>query len=378
MASIAGSFAFTTPSTAPGAGTASQSVTFTPTDTANYNNGTTSASVAVNQRPVQLTGGRPYDGTPGVAAAILSVANKVGSDVVTVVSGNGTLASKNVGAQAISSFGNLTLGGAAVGNYTLTGASGTVTISGATLNITANNDTKVNGQTKTYGSGSTAFTSSGLQNGESIGSVTITASGGTSAADPVGSYTLNPSAATGGTFTPANYNITYHAGTLQVEAGITASMTLYNYLGPTAIDVTFVAKDTGSNIVGQQEVSIPATGPTINFSLSLPTNTATLSVKPRFYLRQKFDVAAALAGQNQVTLNFGTFIGGDVYEDNQVDATDYAWLRTCWGNSGPLYNINGDPVSDPKNFPDLNGDGIVDAKDYEILKNGWYQAGDDE
>jgi hypothetical protein len=378
VASVAGTFAFITPSTAPSAGTASQSVTFTPTDTANYNNATTSASVTVNQRPVQLTGSRSYDGTTRVSAVILSVANKVGSDVVTVVSGNGTLAGKNVGVQAISSFGNLTLGGGAAANYTMIGASGSVTMGGASLSITANNDTKAYGQTVTYGSGSTAFTSSGLQNGEVIGSVTVTASGGTASTDPVGSYTLMPGAATGGTFTPGNYNISYHGGTLQVVPGITASMTLYNYLGPTEIVVKFVAKDSGSNIVSQQEVALPATGASINFSLSLPANTATLSIKPRFYLRQKFDVAAALAGQNQVTLNFGTFTGGDVYEDNQVDATDYAWLRTCWGNSGPVYVINGSPVSDPSNFPDLNGDGIVDAKDYEILKNGWYQAGDDE
>ena len=33
----AGSFTWTTPTTAPGAGTASQSVTFTPTDTTDYN-----------------------------------------------------------------------------------------------------------------------------------------------------------------------------------------------------------------------------------------------------------------------------------------------------------------------------------------------------
>jgi hypothetical protein len=208
--------------------------------------------------------------------------------------------------------------------------------------------------------------------------VTITASGGTAATDPVGSYTLTPSAATGGTFTAGNYNITYHNGTLQVVPLITASMTLYNYLGPTDIVVKFVAKDSGSNIVSQGELTVPTTGANVNFTLDLPANTATLSVKPRFYLRQKFDVAAALVGQNQVTLNLGTFTGGDVYEDNQVDATDYAWLRTCWGNSGPVYVINGSPANDPKNFPDLNGDGTVDAKDYEILRNGWYQAGDDE
>ena len=47
-ASVAGSFAFTTPSTAPGVGTASQDVTFTPTDTTNYNTASTSVSVTVN------------------------------------------------------------------------------------------------------------------------------------------------------------------------------------------------------------------------------------------------------------------------------------------------------------------------------------------
>lgn len=53
-ASVAGSFAFTTPATVPALGTTSQSVTFTPTDTGNYNTTTTniSVTVAVNQPPV--------------------------------------------------------------------------------------------------------------------------------------------------------------------------------------------------------------------------------------------------------------------------------------------------------------------------------------
>jgi alpha-tubulin suppressor-like RCC1 family protein len=48
-ASVPGTFAFTTPSTAPSVGMATQSVTFTPSDTANYNTATTSVSVTVNQ-----------------------------------------------------------------------------------------------------------------------------------------------------------------------------------------------------------------------------------------------------------------------------------------------------------------------------------------
>ncbi len=115
---------------------------------------------------------------------------------------------------------------AASGNYTVVasnlGGSATnlasVTISTAPLSVTANNDTKTYGQTKIYGSGSTSFTSIGLQNSESIGSVTIIASGGTNASAAVGGYTLAVSAATGGTFNPANYSLTYSNGTLTVNA----------------------------------------------------------------------------------------------------------------------------------------------------------------
>ena len=87
----------------------------------------TNTTLTVGQRPVTLTGSRPYDGTTTAAAAILSVANVVGSDVVTVASGSGTLASSNAGPETITSFGTLALGGPASGNYTLAGASGTVT-----------------------------------------------------------------------------------------------------------------------------------------------------------------------------------------------------------------------------------------------------------
>jgi hypothetical protein len=48
-ASVVGSFAFTDPSTAPDAGTTNHSVTFTPTNTANYNTFTFNVSVTVNE-----------------------------------------------------------------------------------------------------------------------------------------------------------------------------------------------------------------------------------------------------------------------------------------------------------------------------------------
>ena len=63
-------------------------------------------------------------------------------------------------------------------NYLASNGTKSETINPATLIITANGDSKTYGQTKTYGAGSTAFTPSGLQNGETIGSVTIAASEG--------------------------------------------------------------------------------------------------------------------------------------------------------------------------------------------------------
>jgi hypothetical protein len=48
-ASVAGNFAWTTPSTAPAVGTSVQNVTFTPNDTANYNTASTSVSVTVSK-----------------------------------------------------------------------------------------------------------------------------------------------------------------------------------------------------------------------------------------------------------------------------------------------------------------------------------------
>src|ERR1019366_7900769 len=54
-ATPAGTFAFTTPSTAPNAGTAVQNVTYTPTDTADYNTASSMVSVTVNKADPSVT-----------------------------------------------------------------------------------------------------------------------------------------------------------------------------------------------------------------------------------------------------------------------------------------------------------------------------------
>jgi hypothetical protein len=191
----------------------------------NYTLTGATGSVTITALAVTLTGTRAYDGSTNAAAAILSVSNAASGDTVNVASGTGTLASKDVGLRAIASFGTLALGNNAAGNYTLTGATGSVTITPALLDITANNDSKTYGQTRTYGAGSTAFTSGAgqLKNGDTIASVTITDTnnGGTATAAAGGSYPLTPTAAVaGGTTNLSNYDIHYHAGALTVNAAL--------------------------------------------------------------------------------------------------------------------------------------------------------------
>jgi subtilisin-like proprotein convertase family protein len=84
------------------------------------------------------------------------------------------------------------------------------------LTITANNRSKAFGTTLLLGVGQTEFSSTGLVMGETIGSVTLSATGGTSVNDSAGTYLIYPSDATGGSFSPSNYDITYSEGQFTV------------------------------------------------------------------------------------------------------------------------------------------------------------------
>jgi type II secretory pathway component PulJ len=135
------------------------------------------------------------------------------------------------------------------GNYnTSTSSALSQTVNKAALSITANAQSKVYGATVTFGSGSTLFTPSGLQNSETVGTVTLAVSGsGGTATAAVGSYTITPSAAIGGTFTAANYTITYNTGTLTVTTAATSTSLIASVSG---ITITFTANVTPSTATG--------------------------------------------------------------------------------------------------------------------------------
>ena len=185
-------------------------------------------------------------GSTAFTSSGLKNSETIGS--VTITASGGALANSAVGSY------NLTPSAAGGGtfnpnNYTITYNVGTLTVSAAPLTVTASNDTKLYGQTRTYGAGSTAFTSSGLLNNETIGSVTITASGGTLANSLIGEYTLTPSLATDGTFAAGNYTITYNTGTLTVGKA-PLSITADAYIKIFGDTVTFGAGSTAFSSVG--------------------------------------------------------------------------------------------------------------------------------
>jgi filamentous hemagglutinin family protein len=92
---------------------------------------------------------------------------------------------------------------------------GTWTVNPAPLSISAIDQSKVYGDTLTFNS--THYSIIGLQNSETVGSVTLTSAGAvdTANASPT-PYTITASGASGGTFDPNNYTITYTAGELTV------------------------------------------------------------------------------------------------------------------------------------------------------------------
>jgi hypothetical protein len=153
-------------------------------------------------------------GTPVSSAQLNATANVPGSFAYFPTNGSVLNAGTNVLSVAFTPTDTV--------NYGSATDTVSLVVSPAPLTITANNQSKAYGQTLVFGPSSTNFTSSGLQNGETIGTVTLTCSGAAATATVPGSpYAITPSAAAGGTFMPGNYAIMYVAGNLTVTSAPT-------------------------------------------------------------------------------------------------------------------------------------------------------------
>lgn len=210
---------------------------------------TIACSGTVTTAPLTITGvtanNKSYDGLTTAALSGTAVYNGLQNGESFSVTGS---PSANFNTATVGTGKPVTVTGytAPNANYTVTQPSLTADITPATLTITANSDTKTYGQTYTVGSGSTAFTSSGLQNSESIGTITI-ASTGAIATAAVGAYSIVGTNAVGGTFIASNYSITYNDGTLTVNP---ASLTITANNGTKVYGTTQSTPVTGSTAFG--------------------------------------------------------------------------------------------------------------------------------
>ena len=148
-----------------------------------------------------------------------TVSGFVNGDTLAVVSGAANLDTTATATSLVGLYPIVpTLGTLNAANYTFAiFVNGTLTVTPAPLTIRANSRSKTDGEAVAFAG--TEFTASGLVNGDTAGSVTLTSSGAVAAAG-VGSYNITPSGATGGTFNPANYAITYQDGVLTVNPAL--------------------------------------------------------------------------------------------------------------------------------------------------------------
>jgi hypothetical protein len=191
--------------------------------------------------------------------------------------------------------------GSGLGNYSISYVNGSLTVNAKGLTITANSTSKTYGQTVTFAG--TEFSSSGLVNGDSVSSVTLSSAGAAATATVAGSpYAIVASAAVGSGL--GNYSISYVNGTLTVtraHLAVTANNASRVYGAPDpAFSVTFAGfanGDTASVVSGSaafttNETSASPVGSyTITPSLGTlsaanydftPFNSATLTVNKAF------------------------------------------------------------------------------------------------
>jgi autotransporter-associated beta strand protein len=197
----------------------------TVTETPIFSNLSASQSILYGQASVILSGQISATGPvyPAIGETI-NVTINGNAQTTTINDATGDFSLVYNSSTIPASAGAYTISYAYGGNASLTSAADSSTalsVTPAPLTVTASDQSKSYGQSLSFGSGSTSFTSSGLRNGETIGSVTLSVSGnGGAASATAGSYSITPSAATGGTFSANNYSVTYQNGTLTVSPAV--------------------------------------------------------------------------------------------------------------------------------------------------------------
>jgi hypothetical protein len=198
--------------------------------------------------------------------------------------------------------------GTGLGNYTIGYINGTLTVNKAILTITANSASKTYGTLATFSG--TAFTETGLANGDTITGVTETSTGAPAAAT-AGSYDIVASAATGTGLD--DYTIRYVNGTLTVNK---AALT--------------VTADNESKVYGGADPSLTYTvsGTLYNGDTATVVNGVTLSTATG---------SAATAGTHTITVSGGTAANYAITDVNGTLTVAQASLTVTANNQSKTY-----------------------------------------
>lgn len=185
--------------------------------TANANIGEiTAASLTYSATAADRTYGASNPTFTGTVTGFVNSETLAGATTGTLAFNSAATVTSNVGNYAVMGLGLTANNGNCVFVQTAGNATA-LTINLASLTITANYQSKTYGDTFNFAG--TEFTFSGLQNSETIGSVTLTSAGAAAAANAAGSpYVIVASGAVGCTFDNANYSINYADGELTITA----------------------------------------------------------------------------------------------------------------------------------------------------------------
>ncbi|MFA6392970.1 MAG: immunoglobulin-like domain-containing protein [Candidatus Paceibacterota bacterium] len=157
-----GTFAFTTPTTVPNAGAASQGITFTPGDTNNYNEATGSISVTVNKITQTIIWADPADITYGVALGGMQL------NATSTGTANGATSIYTPAIGSVLNFGNtqeLSVTFSSTNNYNSTTQTANINVLKRPITITAVTNTKTT-DSNTSASGIPTLTTGTLATGD--------------------------------------------------------------------------------------------------------------------------------------------------------------------------------------------------------------------
>ncbi|MBE9601761.1 MBG domain-containing protein [Pedobacter sp. MC2016-24] len=324
---------------------------------------TTSGANVISPAPLTITAnaasktyGQVLTGAAGSAAFTLSSGSLKNGNTLNTV----TLAYTNgaVATSAVNTYAGVIVPSALTGangflasNYAITYVAGDLTVNQATLTIAANNATKTYGQSLTTVTGATTFSPTGLQNSETIGSVSISYGAGAAATAGADNYvgSVTASAATGGTFNAANYSITYTAGNIVVSPAlltITATGPVKHFGEALSAGSSTSNFSTSTLQNGETIASVTLTPDVAGQTASTPAGSAyvvtpSLAVGANGFLANNYTITyvpylgtVAKASQTITLSAFSPAVYGDA--DIDPGATSSSTLPVTYSSSDPL------------------------------------------